>query len=80
MIDGPTRNNAGTINRTTIGLYFVCGLLMVIFLLVDVSIELGVAGGVPYVAVVLLSLWIPNKRFTVLVSIICSMLTIAGFF
>ncbi len=28
----------------------------------DLSLSLGVAGGVPYVAVVLLSLWSPNPR------------------
>ncbi len=80
MINGSTRNNSGKVNRTTIGLYVVCGLLIVIILLVDLNIPLGVAGGVPYIAVVLLSLWVPDKRFTVLVSIICSLLTIAGFF
>tara|TARA_B100000315_G_scaffold97080_1_gene89258 strand:- start:352 stop:897 length:546 start_codon:yes stop_codon:yes gene_type:complete len=80
MINGPTKNYSGTIIRTTIGPYFVTGLLIVIILLVDLAIPLGVAGGVPYIAAVLLSLWVPHKRFTILVSIICSMLTIAGFF
>lgn len=80
MIDGAKRNNSGPTSRVTISLYFFCGLLMVIILIADLSIPLGVAGGVLYIIVVLLSLWVPNERFTFLVSIICSMFTIAGFF
>lgn len=80
MIDGAKRNNSGPTSRVTINLYFFCGLLMVIILIADLSIPLGVAGGVLYIVVVLLSLWVPNERFTFLVSIICSMFTIAGFF
>jgi|TARA_B100000315_G_scaffold246463_1_gene273770 hypothetical protein len=53
---------------------------MAIILSVDLAIPLGVAGGVPYIAVVLLSLWGPHKKFTILMAIICSMLTITGFF
>ncbi len=47
--------------------------------IVDLSIPLGVAGGVLYVAVVLLSLKSPQNRFTILVAIICSILTGVGF-
>lgn len=80
MIDGPQNGHLVTNARTTIGLYFACGLLAVIILFVDLNIPLGVAGGVPYIAVILLSLRSPNKGFTVFVAITCSMLTIVGFF
>lgn len=79
-MDGAKRNNSEPISRVTISLYVICGLSMVIILIADLSIPLGVAVGVPYIVVVLLSLWIPNERVTFLVSIICSMFTIAGFF
>ena len=46
---------------------------------VDLRIPLGVAGGVPYVAVVLLSLWSPDTRLPVRVAIGCSILTGLGF-
>ena len=61
-------------------LYLACGLLAGAILLIDLAIPLGVAGGVPYVAVVLLSLWSTRKRFTVTVAVVTSILTVAGFF
>ncbi len=51
-----------------------------IIMLVDIMIPLGVAGGVPYVALVLLGLWSPRKRFTILAAIAGSTLTILGFY
>ncbi len=47
--------------------------------LVDLYIPLGVAAGVPYISVVLVSLWIPNKKFTLQVAVLSSVLTIFGF-
>ncbi len=52
---------------------------MVIFL-IDTSIPLGVAGGIPYVLVVLISLKTPGKSLPVLAAILGSILTIIGFF
>ncbi len=49
-----------------------------LILAIDLAIPLGVAGGVPYVAVVLLSLWSPEPRFPVRVAIACSILTGLG--
>jgi hypothetical protein len=67
-------------SRTTPRLYFVCGLGAVLILLSDLAIPLGVAMGVPYVAVVLLSLWSPQKRFTVFVAVVSSVLTVGAVF
>ena len=47
---------------------------------VDLMIPLGVAGGVPYIAVVLISLRSENVQFTIYISILCSFLTILGYF
>jgi len=46
----------------------------------DVSIPLGVAGGVPYVALVLIGLWFPDKRPLLFLAFIGSALTVAGYF
>lgn len=60
--------------------YIACGLLTAAIFLSDLAIPLGVAMGVPYVAVVLISLWSPHKRFTVIVAIVASVLTLGAFF
>lgn len=67
-------------NQTSFRLYFVCGLLIIMFFLFDLSIPLGVAMGVLYVAVVLLSLWSPIRKFTVFVAIVSSVLTVGAIF
>ncbi|MCP4457200.1 MAG: hypothetical protein GY816_04110 [Cytophagales bacterium] len=46
----------------------------------DVSIQLGVAGGVPYVALVLMGLWYGNKNTGLYLGIIASILTIIGYY
>ncbi len=80
MADSHKKNYLKAARRNPAFLYFNCGLLAVLILMFDLAIPLGVAGGVPYIAVILLSLWSPKKKITVVVSVICSVLTIAGFF
>jgi two-component system sensor kinase FixL len=46
---------------------------------IDLEVPLGVAGGVPYVAVVLLALWSPDPRMPLYAAIGCSILTLLGF-
>ena len=67
-------------NMNTRRLYIACILLTMTVLMLDLVIPLGVAMGVPYILVVLISLWSPKKNFTVTVAAICSILTIAAFF
>jgi PAS domain S-box-containing protein len=55
-------------------------LLATVVFLVDLMLPLGVAGGVPYVAVVLLCLWLPQRWYTVLAALACTGLTILGLF
>jgi len=55
-------------------------ILAVATLLVDLSLPLGVAGGVPYIAVVLLSLWSPRNRLSLYLAAICSALVVVGFY
>jgi hypothetical protein len=58
----------------------ICSLLALAILGFDLLLPLGVAAGVPYIAVVLLSLRHEQRRFTVMMAVSCSLLTILGFF
>ena len=44
----------------------------------DIFVPLGVAGAVPYVAVVLVSLGLPRRRQTFAIAALCSVLTVLG--
>ncbi len=59
--------------------YIICASLVIFILFLDLSIPLGVAMGVPYMAVVLISLRSPHKKTTIFVAVICSFLTIGVF-
>lgn len=82
MEDNKSTEKIGPNNpeSTTSNIYIICGILATIILAIDSLIPLGVAGGVPYIAVVLLSLKSPNKSFTLLTAIICSLFVLIGFF
>lgn len=54
--------------------------LTAVVLAVDLHTELGVAGGVPYGAVVLLTTWLHGRASTYAAAISCSLLTVVGFF
>ncbi len=59
-------------------IYSACTVMFMLIFFADMLIPLGVAAGVPYIAVVLLSLWIPQKSFTLKVGLVSSLLTIVG--
>ena len=46
----------------------------------DLSMPLGVAGGVPYVALVLFGIWYPKRRYVILLACVGSALTVAGYY
>ena len=54
-------------------------LALMIFIF-DLMVPLGIAGGVPYVAVVLLGIWYPKIRHIYILAELATILTIAGFF
>ena len=58
---------------------FTCILALAIFI-VDLLLPLGVAGGVPYIAVILLSLWLHNTKYVVCFSLLCIVLVLMGFY
>jgi|TARA_Y100000031_G_scaffold140904_1_gene168976 hypothetical protein len=47
---------------------------------IDLLLPLGVAGGVPYVATVLIGIWLPKRVHTVGLAVLASFLTILGYF
>ena len=63
-----------------IRLYIICAVLALTILIIDLQIPLGVAGAVPYILVVLVSLWSPKPRLVIYLAIICSLLTMVGFY
>jgi signal transduction histidine kinase len=68
-------------HRTNAIVVLACGLLATgIFLLDVASLPLGVAAGVAYVAVVLLSLWLPRWQYTFFVAGCVSVLTVLGYY
>ncbi len=61
-------------------LIFLCAILALTFFFIDLQIPLGVAGGVPYILVILISLKSTKPNFVITVAIICSLLTLLGFY
>lgn len=62
------------------GLYIVSALLICAIFILDLAIPLGVAVGVLYIFVVLVSLWAPSNRATVIVAALASACIVAAFF
>ncbi len=58
----------------------LCGVLAAVIFVFDLFAPLGYAEAVPYVAVVLISLWSPHHRDTMMVASGCTVLTVVGFF
>jgi diguanylate cyclase (GGDEF)-like protein len=46
----------------------------------DISLPLGVAGGVPYIALVLVGLWFPHRNAAIVLAAIGSTLTLIGYY
>lgn len=71
--------SAWTTNRDVLWRWALCIVLMALILSWDLAIPLGVAMGVPYVAVILISLWLPG-RTAILMAGVCSVLTLGAYF
>lgn len=67
-------------NPHNIKLNTILVLLIIAIFSFDLLVPLGVAGGVPYITVILISLWHPKHKTTIYLAIICTFLTIAGFY
>ena len=54
-------------------------ILAAVIFIADLQLPLGVAGGVPYVAVVLLGWWLPKRRHVIALAIFSVVLILGGF-
>lgn len=61
-------------------MYLACGFIALVILLIDLKVQLGIATGIPYIVVVLLSLKSSENRFTVIAASLCTLLVIVGYF
>ena len=59
-------------------LYCVCGILLIAIFLFDLAIPAGIAVGVLYVTVVLVSLWLPHRPATLAFATVSSVLILAA--
>lgn len=78
-LNSPDEQHASDLNSTELSVYLECGVIALIILLIDFVTPLGVANGVPYVIVVLVSLKSPEKRFTIFIAAVCSLLVGVGY-
>lgn len=69
--------NTGKTTDMKVG--FACSLCAMIILLIDLSIPLGIAGGVLYIVIVLCSLKSPEKRFTIMIAAMCTLFVGIGY-
>ena len=67
------------INRSSL-LYTLVGILTVFIFILDINLELGVAGGIPYVIVILFGLLQSDARYFIWGGITAIVLTIAGYY
>lgn len=61
-------------------IYITCLATVALIFLVDINLPLGVAGGVPYVAVILITLRAKNERLLIYFAVICSMMVVLGYY
>lgn len=72
-------SDENSIQSTNLSVYLQCVIVALIILMIDFATPLGVASGIPYIIVVLISLRSPEKRFTIMTTFICSLLVGAGY-
>ena len=67
-------------NNKNIKIVILCIAVSLIIFGIDSFLPLGVAGGVPYILVILLSMWSSETKLPYQLAILVSILTIAGYF
>jgi hypothetical protein len=65
---------------TLSGFYFVCAAILAVIFMLDLFVPLGVAVGVLYLVVVLLTLRMPQGKATIFVAIVSSLLIVTAFY
>jgi len=72
-------NNRGSYSGI-LHLHAISIALMIFILAFDLALPLGVAGGVPYVAVVLVGWWYPRLRYTAILAMLSCILVLVGYY
>lgn len=75
----PSVRGGRTTEISGVELIFFATVVAATVLLFDLSVPLGVAGGVPYVALVLLGLWAPERHHVFILALAGSALTVVGY-
>ncbi len=65
-------------NTIPLRLIILSALLVVLAFVIDLSLPLGVASGIPYIALPLLGIWLPMKRHVFTLAMICTALTVTA--
>ncbi len=78
--DHQDENKLDWVSSSQSRLHITCGLLAVAVLIADFLTPLGVATGVAYIVVVLVSLRSPQKQHTIVVALICTVLVVIGYY
>lgn len=71
---------SGRSDRLSGTVTLAAAMLAAAIFVVDLALPLGIAAGVPYVAVVLLGWWFNKTRHAFVLATVCSLLTVAGYF
>ncbi len=61
-------------------IYTTCLAVVVAIFAIDISLPLGVAGGVPYVAVIPITLWARKQSPSIYLAVFCSIMVVLGYY
>ncbi|MBT4934482.1 MAG: PAS domain S-box protein [Rhodospirillaceae bacterium] len=78
--NGVNRRQIPSVVRTPFIIIIITVAVAAIVLALDLSLPLGVAGAVPYVALILMGIWYSKRQHIYLLAVLGSALTIVGYF
>lgn len=58
--------------------HITCGVFSIFIFAIDLLTPTEIAGGIPYVTLVLISIWSPHRHFTIFTAVCCTLLTSIG--
>jgi len=64
----------------TVKVLILVTIVAIAILTFDLSLPLGIAGGVPNVALVLIGIWLPKPKHIILLAVLGTLLTLVGYF
>lgn len=78
--DGVERHRLHPVGKTSFKLITIAVAIAATIYALDLTLPLGVAGGVPYVALVFVGWWFPQRRTIFLLAVVSSVLTVMGYY